>query len=273
MYKKKDMNIESYDGQDAFYSGTDEEYEEFLKNADIKINDGEEAEPVENTQRINLNETINLQHVIDRFKKTAGEIGSGAKTLKDTVVSKMDMLKTKKEDDAGDEAADKTDDGDDTITEKVKTAIENISQNIHPELKETAALADKLDGTDARIENIYNNIDVLSSKLESISSKLDDGARRAEENTKDRQGNYSDLKASIDSAAADIAEIKQAVTSVSKLNDSIFDLKNTQYNTKNSILDLETAFGRLKRKCVLGVTVLSVLSAIVIVLEIILMLS
>ena len=29
---KKGMNIESYDGQDAFYTGTDEEYEEFLKN-------------------------------------------------------------------------------------------------------------------------------------------------------------------------------------------------------------------------------------------------
>ncbi len=272
MYKKKDMNIESYEGQDAFYSGTDEEYEEFLKNADIKINDGEEAEPVENTQRINLNETINLQHVIDRFKKTAGEIGSGAKTLKDTVVNKMDMLKVKKEEDSADKD-DKSESGTDPLTEKVKTAIENISQNIHPELKETAALADKLDGTDARIEDIYKNIGSLSSKLENISSKLDEGARRSEANTKDRQGNYSDLKASIDSASADISEIKQAVLSVSKLNDSIFDLKNTQYNTKNSILNLETAFTRLKRKCVLGVTVLSVLSAIVIVLEIILMLS
>ena len=32
---KKGMNIESYDGQDAFYTGTDEEYEEFLKNVEI----------------------------------------------------------------------------------------------------------------------------------------------------------------------------------------------------------------------------------------------
>ena len=33
---KKGMNIESYDGQDAFYTGTDEEYEEFLKNVYVK---------------------------------------------------------------------------------------------------------------------------------------------------------------------------------------------------------------------------------------------
>ena len=47
----KDINIESYDGNDAYYSGTDEEYEEFLKNADIKI-DAENVEAVENTQKI-----------------------------------------------------------------------------------------------------------------------------------------------------------------------------------------------------------------------------
>ena len=33
---KKGMKIESYDGQDAFYTGTDEEYEEFLKKIDFE---------------------------------------------------------------------------------------------------------------------------------------------------------------------------------------------------------------------------------------------
>ena len=73
--------------------------------------------------------------------------------------------------------------------------------------------------------------------------------------------------------SADVAEIKQTVTSVARLNDSVFDLKNTQMNTKNAIIELETSIKRLKKKCVLGVTVLSILSAIVIALEIILMLS
>ena len=93
---KKDINIESYDGQDAFYMGTDEEYAQFLKNADIKMDIGSDAEPVANTQRINLNETINIQGVIDRFKKTAGEIESGAKKIKESVVNRMDSLKAKK---------------------------------------------------------------------------------------------------------------------------------------------------------------------------------
>ena len=95
----KGMNIQSYDGQDAFYSGTDEEYEEFLRRASENMNFDDEnvnPEPVENTQKINLNETINLQNVIDKFKKTAGEIGQGAKAIKDTVAAKIDKLMEKK---------------------------------------------------------------------------------------------------------------------------------------------------------------------------------
>lgn len=270
MYSKKDMNIESYEGQDAFYSGTDEEYEEFLRNADITIDDGDEAEPVENTQRVNLNETINLQNVIDRFKKTAGDIGSGAKTLKDSVVSKIDIFKPKKEDETGEENNADTDDG---ITEKVKTALENISQNIQSDAKDTAILADKLDGAESQLSDIYKDIALISSKLDTISSKLDSSGERSGDEIEGLEESCSDIMTLLEAVDADVSEIKQAVHSVSKLNDSIFDLKNTQYNTKNAISELETAFARLKRKCVLGVTVLSILSAIVIVLEIILMLS
>ena len=84
---KKGMNIESYDGQDAFYTG----------NVDVKTDNDADAEPVENTQRINLNETINIQSVIDKFKKKAGDIENGARKFKDTVVSKVDEFKAKKE--------------------------------------------------------------------------------------------------------------------------------------------------------------------------------
>ena len=195
MYKKKDMNIESYDGKDAFYSGTDEEYEEFLKNADIKINEGEDAEPVENTQRVNLNETINLQNVIDRFKKTAGDIGSGAKTLKDTVVGKMDMFKSKKEETEDEDKAETTES--DSVTEKAKSA-------------DGSALAE----TKAKFADIYKDITSLSSKLDAISSKLDASAARGKEDMKDLDGNYSDIMTSVNSASADILEIKQAINSV-----------------------------------------------------------
>ena len=93
------------------------------------------------------------------------------------------------------------------------------------------------------------------------------------ERMKEHKDNYSEIKNSVDEIAKSVSEVKQAFNSISKLNDSVFDLKNTQLNTKNTISELESSFVKHKKKCVLGVTVLSILSAIVIVLEVVLMLS
>lgn len=278
MYKKKDMNIESYEGNDAFYSGSDKEYEEFLKNADIKMNG--DAEPVENTQRINLNETINIQNVIDKFKKTAGGIGSSAKNLKDTVVSKMDMFKAKMEDehDAKEEAEEETED--DSIADKIKNSVKtSVQTSVHKidEIKEGARsiseMSERFDDVEIRIQNVSDDVSALSEKINAISEKLNVAEMQARERMSGHEQNYSDIKEAVEAVGAGVSEIKQAVNSVSRLNDSVFDLRNTQLNTKNAVSDLETAFARLKKKCVLGVTVLSILSAIVIVLEIVLMLS
>ena len=277
MYKKKDMNIESYEGNDAFYSGSDKEYEEFLKNADIKMNG--DAEPVENTQRINLNETINIQNVIDKFKKTAGGIGSSAKNLKDTVVSKMDMFKAKMEDDHdGEESKEETED--DSIADKIKNSVKtSVQTSVHKidEIKEGARsiseMSERFDDVEIRIQNVSDDVSALSEKINAISEKLNVAEMQARERMSGHEQNYSDIKEAVEAVGAGVSEIKQAVNSVSRLNDSVFDLRNTQLNTKNAVSDLETAFARLKKKCVLGVTVLSILSAIVIVLEIVLMLS
>lgn len=242
---KKDINIQSYDADDAFYTGTDEEYEQFLKNADIKMNDGEAAEPVANTQRINLNETINIQGVIDRFKKTAGEIENGAKKLKDSVVS---SFKSKREDDDECEAQ------------------ESVSED-------TSELQNKVSAANDRINNVSSDVSELLRKLDALSDKLNTIEQTGIANKGEQLNAFGSIASQVRSVGTEIADIKQSVASVSRLNDSVFDLKNTQLNTKNAITELEASIRRLKKKCVLGVTVLSILSAIVIALEIILMLS
>ena len=70
-----------------------------------------------------------------------------------------------------------------------------------------------------------------------------------------------------------ITDIVTSLGSVSKLNDSVFDLKNTQMNTRNSIDTLSASFSRLKRRMTAGVTVISILSAVLIVLEVLNLLS
>lgn len=295
----KDINIKSYDADDAFYTGTDEDYEEFLKTVDEHIGEDaeelEEAEPVENTQKINLNETINLQGVIDKFKKTAGGIGQSAKSFKesfkDTMATKMDAMKAKKEETAA-KAAQTFEDIKETAEEKLEPVKEKLQDNgISEKLQSSmqssakkldeikggmAAMADmpdKVGGVDSKIDEANSTLIALSKQLETLSDKLSimetsigDGSR---ENAESAEG----IQNSIKSVGEEITEIRQSIGAVARLNDSIFDLKNTQLNTKNSISNLETAFARLKKKCILGVTVLSILSAIIIALEIFSMLS
>ena len=290
---KKGMNIESYDGQDAFYTGTDEEYEEFLKNVDVKTDNDADAEPVENTQRINLNETINIQSVIDKFKKKAGDIENGARKFKDTVVSKVDEFKAKKEAENTTEAENEKEEKKKDIKEDIKNAvdesgikekvkntvknsvekIDNKLDNIRESVVSVSEMSDRFDDVESKIQNVSEDIDGLKSKIKDISEKLNIIDVQDNERMKEHKDNYSEIKNSVDEIAKSVSEVKQAFNSISKLNDSVFDLKNTQLNTKNTISELESSFVKLKKKCVLGVTVLSILSAIVIVLEVVLMLS
>ena len=83
-----DKKIRAYDGDDAFYSGTDEEYEEFLKSVNGKMG-GHDA------KKDNLEETktINLQGVIEKFRKKAENIKDVSKKLTADAVSKFEEFK------------------------------------------------------------------------------------------------------------------------------------------------------------------------------------
>ncbi len=281
MYKK-DINIESYDGQDAFYSGTDEEYEEFLRNSDIDADEKNEAEPVANTQKINLNETINIQSVIDKFRKTADGIETGAKKLKDSVVSKMDMFKSKRENEDFEEEAGTAEingdnkpaeDAEQVIPETAAADSAEASGAAKNDLVSAPQLCVGFDGVDEKIKDVKEELETIKKSIGEITDKLCEMDARQGERINELSRGYSSLDRSVDAVASNVAEIKQALNSVSRLNDSVFDLKNTQLNTKNVLSNLELSFKRLKKKYVLGITVLSILSVIVIALEVILMLS
>ena len=242
---KKGMNIESYDGQDAFYTGTDEEYEEFLKNVDVKTDNDADAEPVENTQRINLNETINIQSVIDKFKKKAGDIENGARKFKDTVVSKVDEFKAKKEAENTTEAEnEKEEKKKDNSFEKVVKTAEDIKEDIKNAVDES--------GIKEKVKNtVKNSVEKIDNKLDNI--------RESVVSVSEMSDRFDDVESKIQNVSEDIDGLKSKIKDISE--------------KLNIISELESSFVKLKKKCVLGVTVLSILSAIVIVLEVVLMLS
>lgn len=289
----KDLNIESYEGDDAFYSGSDEDYEEFLKSVDGKINTSEEAEPVENTQKINLNlgDTINIQGVIDKFKKKAGEFSAVAKNVKEDVAGKIEDFKA-----ATAEKADEDEENNgetrfekcsefEKIAEDIKNFdVEGIKNQISDSVKGSiekfgdfkegiTSISERFNSTDEKIEGVLEQVNAVSEQVSGLAEKLQLIEIQEMESSKEKAQSDAELKHSVGNISEDVAEIKQAVQSVSKLNDSIFDLKNAQVNTKNSLAELEVGFVKLKRKCILGVTILSILGAITIALEILQLLS
>lgn len=282
----KNMNIKSYDGDDAVYSGSDEEYEEFLKSVDGKMNTQDEAEPVENTQKINLGETINIQGVIDKVKQKAVELGEAAKSVKDDVAGKIEDFKAAtadKDDDSNGETrfekflSDKKEaiknidvDG---IKDQITGGIKNSKEKLGDLKEGLTSITERFDVTDEKFTGISEQVGALSDKIGEVAKKLQEIEISDMQQNRDRTQDAAYLKHSVGEIGDGVTEIKQAVVSVSKLNDSIFELKNAQINTKNSVAELEAGFAKLKRKCVAGVTILSILSAIIIALEVLQLLS
>lgn len=70
-----------------------------------------------------------------------------------------------------------------------------------------------------------------------------------------------------------LSEIANSVSGVNKINDSIFDLKNSQINTRNSINEMELSLKRMRKKMISGLTVISIITAVIAILEVINLLS
>lgn len=226
-------NIHSYDGEDAFYSGNDEDYKEFLEEFDMDMEI--EAEPVENTQKFNIGDIVNVKEVVDKVKEAAGNIVEAAAKVTEKVTESK-----REEEDIISDTMEKID----VIDERLEDVSENFGgvQNRIETVNEAVASLDK------RIQDIEIKISALS----------DDAAARNAEIKQE----FTELKA--------VAEqIRNSVNGVSKLSDSVFDMKNMQQNTKTALTDLQVAFMRLKKKTVAGIAILSVISFIVIALEVI----
>lgn len=102
----------------------------------------------------------------------------------------------------------------------------------------------------------------LNSRIKALNTKIDSYFATSET-----------LKEDCGSISKKLNEILVSLSGINKITDSIFDLKNAQMNTKNTLSDLETAFKRLKQKMTAGVVTLTIVSAVIVVLEIINLLS
>lgn len=279
----KDKKIKPYDGDGFFYSGSDEDYEEFLNNVSGSINtseviDDEDADNMGSTRR------IDIQGVIDKFRKTAGDIKDASKKITADAISKIEDLKKSAQDSFGqDKEADEdfeyvaeserkvSEDADEYDDDGIVMDIDDIRKQINDAVRRSLAshsignssnLTELIGESDKKIENLTEEYKKLYDLITSIEAYSRDNATSAE-----------NTAIKIDDMSNKTEEIRQAVLSISKLNDSIFDLKNTQLNVKKSLENLETGFNGLKKKCVLGITIISILTLISIAMSVVVMLS
>lgn len=239
---------------------------EFAENMKVSMDgapDGDET--MDSTKRFNLRDVLSgLKKIGDELLDTetesddkpdhdAAPAGADTSENKDDIMTSEETSKADSREDSTAASEQHMQIGPDIISsrlDEIKTGID--------ELKETSS--------DDKLSEQSERLDDISRKLSTIKNMLE---KQSDNTTK----SVVNINAKLNAQDDRLADLITSLGSVSKLNDSVFDLKNSQMNTRNSIDALETSFLKLKRKMTVGITIISVLSAVLIVLEVLNLLS
>ncbi len=264
--EKNESKIEPYDKADSFYSGSDEEYKEFLDGLDVELNGG--GEPVEDTRRINLGETINVKDVLGKVKETAGNIAGVAASKVSEAAEKASSVKFRVRDDE-DDGETRFEKVEDNITAGIDDMKAAITDTMNDSMQKIEGIDERLGGVSELFEKTGKDISVLKEAMASLEKRIQELELRTAESSNELSSGVADLKHEIGALKETAEQVKEAVNGVTKLSDSVFDMKNAQQNTKMALSELQTAFNRLKKKTVAGIVIISIIGFITITLEVI----
>lgn len=135
-----------------------------------------------------------------------------------------------------------------TATDDLKSTIQKTDETVSAIESDISDISvrwgQELSNINSRIKALGGQVDSLFTTVEKSDASMADVSKR-------------------------LGEILISISGINKITDSIFDLKNAQMNTKNTLSDLEVSFRRLKNRMTVGVVTLSVISAVIVILEII----
>lgn len=246
-----------------------ESFDEFTEKADVRMdysNPGSDDE-IESTRR------FNLRDMLSGLYKKGEELlreddGSDDITENDTVIdNKPEDESVSPEPDTDGNSEEEKEESENVmsapVSDEIRAYLEQISSGITAlENSDTSKLYESKNST----REITERLDDISKRLSNIKVILD---KQSDSNTK----SVVNINAKLNAQDERLSDISASLGSVSKLNDSIFDLKNHQMNTRNSMDALEKSFSVLRKKTIAGITVISILSAVLIVLEVLNLLS
>lgn len=246
---------------------TEEEFDDFL-DAMAAENVSGDGTDTGRTQK------FNLQNVLDKVRRKGEDIYQNSKEFISSA-----MLDVKNE--AAQTDPDDTSGGD-LCTDENKTPDETdisgtVTLTIDEQLRETRELSEKLNTSIEEFKTVVNNnIQKIEEQIISLSYKeqdIEDLKNELKKHINSNANSTATINGKMSAIESKLNEISNSLSGISKLNDSIFDLKNAQMNSKNSLEELSKGFIILKKKCVAGVTVLSIITVLILIMEVINLLS
>lgn len=258
-------NDESSDG---------DEFEEFLDAmADKNISDEDAGDK---TQK------FNLQDVLDKVRRKSEDLYQSSKEFLSNA-----MAESKSEAETED-AADTDNDipegspapayeETEAAEDKISAELNAVTSEIEQRLSEARAASSELRASMEEFKYIINNnVEKIEEKIIALSYRdqdLDELKNDLKKHINSNSSSTAAINGKMSAVDDKLNEISNSLSGIAKLNDSIFDLKNAQMNSKNSLEELTSAFMILKKKCTAGVTILGIVSALVLIMEVINLLS
>lgn len=253
---------------DNTQDGDNESFDEFIEKSDVRMDYSEPGsdDEIESTRRFNLRDMLS-----GLYKKgeelLRDDDGSDDITENDTVIDNNPEADSGSPEADTDSSSEEKKESENVmsapVSDEIRAYLEQISSGITAlENSDTSKLYESKNST----REITERLDDISKRLSNIKVILD---KQSDSNTK----SVVNINAKLNAQDERLSDISASLGSVSKLNDSIFDLKNHQMNTRNSMDALEKSFSVLRKKTIAGITVISILSAVLIVLEVLNLLS
>lgn len=255
---------------------TEEEFDDFLDAMAAENTAGDDTD-TGRTQK------FNLQDVLNKVRRKGEDIYQNSKEFISNAISDAKSDTSQVPADEISDSKNSDDDNEVDISADVNTSPtgvqvdESVTITIDEQLRETKELSENLNTSIEEFKTVINNnMQKIEEQIISLSYKDQDIEGLKNELKKHVNSNANSTAAingKMSAIEIKLNEISNSLSGISKLNDSIFDLKNAQMNSKNSLEELSKSFINLKKKCIAGVTVLSIITVLILIMEVINLLS
>ena len=226
-------------------------------------------------------QSIDVEAMLDRFREKKEDLGN---TLRGFFTDSRDDAgrEETEEDEPESESCDEAviESKDDTAEECDESVLETESETVIVKKEITVDNSDLKDDINKLTDCININREEFTDRYNDIVNRISEMDERITKISDMFDAKYDSLagiskniNGKINVTDEKMKEVVNSLGSVSKLNDSIFDLKNSQMNMKKAVAELDLSFNKLKKKMNHSVAIISVLTAIIVLLEVFNLLS